>query len=109
MALHLVLYFSAEMLRMRDPVPFGPLDPGWVKHRIRIRDDQPGSYFRELRNQFFGLLFDEDPGWKKFGSGTGSGIKIPDPQHCAECHTSRQNIIILCLKYLVDILKVRLG
>jgi hypothetical protein len=23
--------------------------------RIRIRDKQPGSYFRELRNQFFGL------------------------------------------------------
>ncbi len=27
---------------------FQPLDPGWVKIRIRIRDEQPGSYF--LRN-----------------------------------------------------------
>ncbi len=35
----------------------------------RIRDEQPGSYFLELRNQFFAFLgvkilkfFDEDPG-----------------------------------------------
>jgi hypothetical protein len=72
---------------------------------IRIRDEQPGSYFRELRRNSFGLkylnsldlrsgsrmdnpdhtsesletiflgensvfkFFDEDPGWKTFGSG----------------------------------------
>jgi hypothetical protein len=59
-----------------------------------IRDEQPGSYFLELRNHFFhffGILksFDadlgsgmgtiriRDPGWKKVGS----GINIPDPQH----------------------------
>ncbi len=46
-------------------------DPGsgaFLTHRfgIRIRDDQPRSYFRELRNQFFGLkLFDAGPGLKK--------------------------------------------
>jgi hypothetical protein len=53
-----------------------------------IRDEQPGSYFLELRNHFFVFLgvkilklFDEDPGsgmetvriqdpgWKKVGSG----------------------------------------
>ncbi len=41
--------------RIRDPVPFWPLDPGsgMVKksgsgYVIRIRDEQPGSYFREL-------------------------------------------------------------
>ena len=63
-----------------------------------IRDEQPGSYFLELRNHFFAFLgvkilkfFDEDPGsgmetvrirdpgWKKVGPG--SGINIPDPQH----------------------------
>jgi hypothetical protein len=63
---------------------------------IRIRDEQPGSYFRELRNHFFGLNFlnylmrIRDPGWEKFGSGIrdeknsvpGSAINIPDPQHC---------------------------
>ncbi len=59
-----------------------------------IRDEQPRSYFLELRNHFFGVkilkFFDadpgsgmetvvriRDPGWKKVGS----GINIPDPQH----------------------------
>ena len=47
------------------------------------RDEQPGSYFRELKKQFFGLkylnslMWIRDPGWKKVGS----GIIIPDPQH----------------------------
>jgi hypothetical protein len=47
---------------------------------IRIRDEQPGSYFRELRNNFLGLKYlnslirirdgkNSDPGWKIFGSG----------------------------------------
>jgi hypothetical protein len=85
-------------------------DPGWVESQhpdpgsgmgrksasgSGIRDEQPGSYFLELRNHFFGffgveiLKFFEDPvsgmesvrirelGWKKVGS----GINIPDPQH----------------------------
>jgi hypothetical protein len=30
-------------------------DPGWVKNRSRIRDEQSRSYFRELRNQYFGF------------------------------------------------------
>jgi hypothetical protein len=43
-----------------------------------IRDEQPGSYFLELRNHFFvflglkylnSLMRIRDPGWKKFGSG----------------------------------------
>jgi hypothetical protein len=47
-------------------------NPGWVKSRIRIRDEQPGSYFLELRNNFFGVqilqFFDTDPGsgWRQF-------------------------------------------
>ncbi len=40
---------------------------------IRIRDERPRSYFREIRNHFFGVkilkFFDADPGWKKIGSG----------------------------------------
>jgi hypothetical protein len=39
---------------------------------IRIRDEQTGSYFREIRNNFLVKMlkfFDADPGWKKFGSG----------------------------------------
>ncbi len=61
-----------------------------------IRDEQPGSYFRELRN-IFGLKYlnslmrIREPVWKKFGSGMEkililvlrSGINIPDPQHRA--------------------------
>jgi hypothetical protein len=55
-----------------DPGSGAFLTPGsmvryteWVKNRIWIRDEQPGSYFRELRNQFLGLknLFrDKHPG-----------------------------------------------
>ena len=46
----------------------GP-DPGWEKVSIRIRDEQPGSYFLDLGNYFFAFIgvkilkfFDEDPG-----------------------------------------------
>ena len=64
-------------------------DPG-------IWDEQPGSYFLELRNLFFAFLgvkilkfFDEDPGSGMetvrirdgIKSDPGSGINIPDPQH----------------------------
>ncbi len=83
------------MLRIRDPGSgIGYLfDPGIRAGRksasgSAIRDEQPGSYFLELRNHFFCFLgvkilkfFDEDPGsgmetvrirdpgWKKVGSG----------------------------------------
>jgi hypothetical protein len=40
---------------------------------IRIRDEQPGSYFRELRNHFLGLIFNVD-----LGSGM-KKIRIRDP------------------------------
>jgi hypothetical protein len=62
-----------------------------------IQDEQPGYYFLSLKTNFFAFLgvkiykfFDEDPGsgmetvrirdGKK--SDPGSGINIPDPQHC---------------------------
>jgi hypothetical protein len=46
-----------DFFSVADPDPrsrafFEPLDPGWVKIRIRIRDEQLGSYFRQLRNHF---------------------------------------------------------
>ncbi len=41
------------------------------RNSIRIRDEQPGSYFLELRNHFFGCFgvkilkfLDGDPGWR---------------------------------------------
>ncbi len=58
------------------------------KFRIRIRDKQPGSYFRELIKQFYGqtylnfLIRIRDPGWKKFESGMKkirSGIRYKHP------------------------------
>ena len=63
-------------------------DPGSV-----IRDEQPGSYFLELRNYFFVFVFKilkyfvEDPGWRQIESGmeksrdpgSASRIRIPDP------------------------------
>jgi hypothetical protein len=79
---------SVPVLRIRYPGSGAFLTPGsgiWdgKKVRIRIRDEQPGSYFLELRNHIFGKIlkfFDEDPrsgmektrihdaGWKKVGS-----------------------------------------
>ncbi len=65
--------------------PFWPLDPGWEKVSIRIRDEQLGSHFWEHSKIFFGVKllksFHEDPGsgmetvrmrdpgWNKVGSG----------------------------------------
>jgi hypothetical protein len=45
------------------------------KIRIRIRDEQPGGYFREFKKLNFGLkylnslMWIRDQGWKKFGPG----------------------------------------
>jgi hypothetical protein len=56
-----------------------------------IWDEQPGSYFLELRNNFLGVeiikVFDADPGWRQFESGIqdpgsemeGSGIRDKHP------------------------------
>jgi hypothetical protein len=51
-----------------DPVTFLPWirDPGWVKSLDPDPDEQPESYFSELKNNFFGVkilyFFDEDSG-----------------------------------------------
>ncbi len=51
---------------------------------IRIRDEQPGSYFRELRKNFLdkkylnSLMRIWDPEWEKFGPGM-EKIGIRDP------------------------------
>ena len=81
---------SVLRIRIRDPGSgIGCLFDPWIRDPgsgIRdgrksasgsgIRDEQPGSYFLELRNHFFAFLgvkilkfFDEDPGWRQFGSG----------------------------------------
>ncbi len=92
-------------IRIRDPGLVAFLTPGSGIRDGRksasgsgIRDEQPGSYFLELRNHFFAffglkylnsLMRIRDPGWRQFGSGIrdgkksdpGSGINIPDPPH----------------------------
>jgi hypothetical protein len=50
---------------------------------IRIRDEQPGSYFRELRNNTYSLMRIRDPRWKNSDSGVGW---VPDPQHRSGGH-----------------------
>ncbi len=58
------------------------------------QDPDPGSYFRELKNNFLGLkilkFFDADPGsgMEKFGS----GMFIPDPQHCLKIFGNTNHI-----------------
>ncbi len=61
-----------------DPGSGCLFDP-WIRNGRKsasgIRDEQPGSYFLELRNNFFGLkslnslMRIRDPGWRQFGSG----------------------------------------
>jgi hypothetical protein len=54
------------------------------KMRIQIRNEQPGHISESLETIFglkylnFYLMRIRDPGCRKFGS----GINIPDPQHC---------------------------
>jgi hypothetical protein len=83
------LFRPGAVLRIRDPVPFWPLDLGSGMGKKSgswsgIRDEQPGSYFRELKNNFLGsntlLLWC----WSGIRDGKNwvqrSGIIIPDPQ-----------------------------
>jgi hypothetical protein len=60
------------------------------KIKIPIWDEHPGSYLRELRNNFLkffdvdpdpgsGIFLSRNPGWKSLDPG--SRINIPDPQH----------------------------
>jgi hypothetical protein len=113
------------VLRIRDWVFFWPLDPGWEKVSIRIRDDLPGSYFFELRNHFFGFFgikllilrrgsgirdgVSSDPGfWIRDGkkSDPGSGIKIPDPPHCLNAYHCTILLRFFCLRYPTELKKL---
>ncbi len=91
-------FYDVVSSSVADPDPrsgaFLNLDPGSGMGKksgsgIRIRDEQPESYFRELRKHFFGLKYlnslmrIRDPGWKKLRSGNGgkfgSGIRDKHP------------------------------
>ncbi len=55
-----------------------------IGKKIRIRDEHPKIIFPRAWKQFFWLkilnFLDADPDPGSFGPG--SGINIPDPQHC---------------------------
>jgi hypothetical protein len=76
----------------RDPVPFLPLDPGWVKsqdpdpmnNQDHISESLETISWVKIRNSFMqirdpesGMEKKSDPGWKKFGSGM-EKIQISD-------------------------------
>jgi hypothetical protein len=76
-----IRYFNSTTINVADPglgafsTPGSGIRDGRKSASgSRIRDEQPGSYFFELRNLFcFGVkilkFFDEDSGWRQFGSG----------------------------------------
>jgi hypothetical protein len=66
----LVAVFQIQTSGVANPGSGAFFDP-WIG--IGIRDEKPGSYFRELRNN--SLIWIRDAGWK-------NGINIPNPQHC---------------------------
>ncbi len=86
----------------RLEISVADLDPGsaFFTPGSEIRDEQPGSYFPELRNHFLGLKDlnslmrirdgkNSDPGWKK--SDPTSGLNIPYPQHCLKLQKNPGN------------------
>jgi hypothetical protein len=73
-----------------------------------IRDEHPGSYFLELSLSFLRLkilrLFDTDPDPESgILPDPGSGINIPDPQHCQAplSQLPQLSISSLCCRYAV--------
>ena len=83
--------------------------------KIRIRDEQPGSYFRELKKKFgvkIPKFLDTYPEWKKFGSGMekfGPGIRdkqlgsatLP-PNHIFEIFSKHWYVIMSQLRTIVS-------
>jgi hypothetical protein len=88
------------------------MDPGWVKIKIRIRDEHPGSYFRELGNHFLMQMRIQNSGSGIFltrirnlfylRSGMenildpGFGINIPDPHNEGIFTSDKSFILIRC-------------
>jgi hypothetical protein len=77
-----------------DPVLFWPLDPGSGMGRKSASGsgmNNPDHIFQSFETIFLVFLglkyFDADPGWKNVGS----GINIPDPQHCLHVKIFRDN------------------
>jgi hypothetical protein len=74
---------------------------------IRIRDGQPESYLRELRNHFLGSVlefFDADPGWKKLGFGM-EKIRIGD-KHPGSAKNYFRLLILNSLSHSISALEM---
>ncbi len=100
------------VLRIRDPVPYWPRDPGWVKNQdsdpewtTRIISPSLETIFCVKILKFFvacpdsgsGIFWlgSQDPGWKKLDPG--SGINIPDPQHGILARSERDFVRVRAL------------
>ncbi len=88
-------------IRIRDPVAFEPLDPGWVKNQDPGSGSGSGTNIPDHISENSEIIFwvkiltflyadvDPDPGIffdagirDGKNSDSGSGENIPDPQHC---------------------------
>ena len=61
--------FSVLRIRTRDPLPFRPREGSGMD--IKSGMNNPDHISESLKNFWVKMLklFDEDPGWKQFGSG----------------------------------------
>ncbi len=99
----------------RDLVPFWSLYPGsWMGKKIRsgsgirIREEHPGSYFRELRNHFWGYKYlnslmriqirDQESFWSWIRD---VKIRIQDPGLTSRIRNTVQYCIPYCVKAVV--------
>ncbi len=98
-------------IRIRDWVPFWPLDPGSGMGESQHPGsgiNNPDHFFLSLETIFLlflglkhwnSLMRIRDPGWRQFGSGirdgkksdSGYGINIPDPPHWLDWYYTEQN------------------
>ncbi len=90
-------------IRIRDPVPFWPLDPGWVK----VQDPDPGwttriIFPRELKKHFFGIkileFFDADPWCKKIWIRDGKNSDPYKHQHPGNATLYRPVLLVVVLQ-----------
>jgi hypothetical protein len=61
-------------IRIRDPMPFRPLDPGWVKKSLSGSEKNNQDHNSDNLETILGAkilkFFDADPGWKNSDLGS---------------------------------------
>ncbi len=76
-----IIFKAVLRIRIRDPVPFWPLDPGWVKNQ------DPGYIWVKILK-----VFDADAGRKKIRIRDG---KNSDPRETSRIRNTASKIFIL--------------